>query len=48
MNSINEQWVKPEMEIIPFCSDDIIRTSGTIQKEESGFGDVVDVSDLFQ
>ena len=38
---------KPEWEIVGFGCEDVIRTSGSVTKTETGSGDTVDWNDLF-
>ena len=47
MQKTREQWKKPEWEIVGFGCEDVIRTSGSVTKTETGSGDTVDWNDLF-
>ena len=47
MQETKEQWTKPGFEIVGFGRKDVIWTSGSVTKTETGSGDTVDWNDLF-
>lgn len=46
MNDRKLLWAPPEMEIVTFQAEDVIRTSGTARKD-NGFGDKYNWDELF-
>lgn len=47
MDQKQPKWETPALDIIPFSTEDVIRTSGGIATKTEGYGESTSLSDLF-